>query len=439
MKPKSHRVTITVDAMSYLPEDGYRTIGIITQIPWPLQQQVVYFRGHELHLLPGDKECARMIRVRTKVGFNQVDADKLILELLSALSWAEQQSAVTQGGNWSTAPLNVGRSLLEVTGEGHFEYLVDPADAKSKFALALYREGMSVNLTPYKVLGFFKVINIIRDKGKDQKDWIRDNLQYVSGNKALKRLAFLQGSETDVAKYLYESGRCAVAHAFQQGKVVNPDDPADLIRLHEDLPVIQELARIAIERELGVKSKQDYREEHLYELEGFRTLLGAELIQRIKSEEEISITEIPLPKSLSLKLQGKESLEPFENMETRIEAVKGGAIAVRLKSKCGYVSCCIYLDFAEERLVSDPQSDFIYKDDGTPDAARKILDFMKYYRWWYGGNGILEVFNTATGKRLGRTKPYMPPVNRRFPHEEFEALVKELQRRVVHSAEKCSD
>jgi hypothetical protein len=40
--------------------------------------------------------------------------------------------------------------------------------------------------------------------------------------------------------------------------VVNPDDPADLIRLRKDLPVIRELARIAIEREFGVKSECDF-------------------------------------------------------------------------------------------------------------------------------------------------------------------------------------
>ncbi len=71
------------------------------------------------------------------------------------------------------------------------------------------------------------------------------------------RITTLQSIEPDVAKYLYVSGRCAVAHAYQSN-VVNPDDPADLIRLRKDLPVIRELARIAIEREFGVKSECDF-------------------------------------------------------------------------------------------------------------------------------------------------------------------------------------
>ena len=111
-------------------------------------------------------------------------------------------------------------------------------------------------------LGFFKVINVIRNKGADQKQWIKESLQHVTENRALARIASIRRNEPDVATYLYESGRCAIAHAFDQSNVVNPDDPSDLIRISEDLPVICELARIAIERDLGIKSTHDFHCEH---------------------------------------------------------------------------------------------------------------------------------------------------------------------------------
>ena len=76
-----------------------------------------------------------------------------------------------------------------------------------------------------------------------------------------------------------------VAHAFDQNNVVNPDDPADLVRLNKDLPVIRELAD-RNRAELGVKSLCNFHREHLYELEGFRTLFGNTLVARIKSREE---------------------------------------------------------------------------------------------------------------------------------------------------------
>jgi len=244
--------------MSTLPDKGYCTTGIDTDIPWPSKEVAIDFRGRKFHLLPETDSVSRMVRVETSTGFTRNDADKLMLEFLSALAWAEQGGIVPMFGNWCTAPLAVGKGPSGCIFDGTFDYLPDPPDPRAKLALALYREGLSVNLVPYKVLGFFKVINIIRGDWRGQVQWIKDNLQYVTDKDALARIATLQSTESDVAKYLYVSCRCAVAHAFDQSNVVNPDDPADLIRLRKDLPVIRELARIAIEREFGVKSERDF-------------------------------------------------------------------------------------------------------------------------------------------------------------------------------------
>lgn len=244
--------------MSTLPDKGYYTTGIDADIPWPSQEVIIEFHGQEFHLLPETDDLSRMIRVETSTRFTRDDAHRLVLEFLSALAWAEQYGVVPTFGNWCTAPLAVGKGPKGCIFDGTFRYLPDPSNPKAKLALALYREGLSVNLIPYKVLGFFKVINIICDRGPSQIQWIRDHLQYATNADANKRIAALQSVEPDVATYLYKSGRCAVAHAFDQDNVVNPDDPADLVRLREDLPVIRELARVAIEREFGIKSKRDF-------------------------------------------------------------------------------------------------------------------------------------------------------------------------------------
>ena len=407
---------------------GYRTVGIDTQIPWPAKEQVVTFRGREFQLLPGSDTLSRMIRVKTETGFTQVDADKLILELLSALAWAEQAKAVTTFGNWCTAPLNIGKGPMGMIGAGHFDYLPDPPDPKAKLALALYREGLSVNLTPYQFLGFFKVINIIKHGGDGQMQWIKDNLQHVTEKRALARLAVVQKSEPDVAKYLYVSGRCAVAHAFDQKNVVNPDDPADLIRLSEDLPVIRELARIAIEREFGVKSERAFHDEHLYELEGFRALFGDALVARIKAGEEVPPGDVPIPSVLSLRLRDRDRIELFESMNATVAWVREGGVRVRLESTCRRMEVFVGLHFGGESLVSDPLTDVQYHDDGTPDAAKMMLQWAQVHRWWFGGNGVIELWD-ATGKQLARSQPYMPPVNSRFPHDEFEKMEAELRAR----------
>ena len=73
----------------------------------------------------------------------------------------------------------------------------------------------------------------------------------LSGAKASARIEALSSSQPDVAQYLYESGRCAVAHAFAD-PLVDPDDLVHLRRLSEDLGVAQTLAEYLIANELHV-------------------------------------------------------------------------------------------------------------------------------------------------------------------------------------------
>ncbi len=242
--------------MSTLPSEGYRTVAVETEIPWPSSPRTISFHGRDLQLLPESDDTARMIRIKTATDFTVTDADKIILEFLSAIAWWEQSGATATFANWCTAPLNIGKGPRGVTGDGGFGLLVDPPDPRAKLALALYREGLSVNLVPYKFLSFFKIINILRNTGPEQKSWIRDNLHHIADKVGIERIAEIEATGVDVADYLYSSGRCAIAHAFDKNNVVNPDEPADLLRLSRDLPVIRELSRVAIEREFNVMSRQ---------------------------------------------------------------------------------------------------------------------------------------------------------------------------------------
>jgi hypothetical protein len=61
----------------------------------------------------------------------------------------------------------------------------------------------------------------------------------------------LSKSESDIAAYLFESGRCAVAHASSD-PLIDPDDLTHLRRLSADLDVVRALAEYFIKYELNV-------------------------------------------------------------------------------------------------------------------------------------------------------------------------------------------
>jgi hypothetical protein len=152
-------------------------------------------------------------------------------------SWAQHLS--TKVPNYSVAT--------------HFDTtnLFVPPTNDARLALAFYRDGLSLEHTAYRFLSFFKVFNITMSSGQAQEAWLNAHLSLVSGADAKARLAALNSSEPNIGRYLYGSGRCAVAHAFST-PLVDPDNPEDQLRLANDLALIRELAAIFIQRELGV-------------------------------------------------------------------------------------------------------------------------------------------------------------------------------------------
>jgi hypothetical protein len=133
-------------------------------------------------------------------------------------------------------------------------------DEKARLALALFREARTVNSTPFEFLSYFKILNIFwKDRpvtinGQRQNpiiEGIRATLPKLKDELAVSRLRALGTTEPDVPKYLYESGRCAIAHAYAD-PIVDPDDVSDLRRLSEDLYIVKEIAEHLIEAELKV-------------------------------------------------------------------------------------------------------------------------------------------------------------------------------------------
>jgi hypothetical protein len=251
---------------------------------------------------------------------------------------------------------------------------------------------------------------------------------------AHQRLNELRGRGEDLGEYLYESGRCAVAHAGQ-GVTVDPEDPADLERLKADLPLMQALAACAIETVYGVKYRTTIYREHLYELEGVKDVLDAAIVRRLKAGETVPTNEIGFP-NITVGLLGEPEYAGLTNLSVNTKDCKDGRVLLECKSPSGNTVLMLELDFPAERLKMDAFAGLDSFDDSSAEAAEHAISVMQF-RKDYFGNGSLIVDVTETEKRLGRCDAFLPfnvdmhATNRNF--DSALAALRELagQRRVA--------
>lgn len=386
----------------------WAVIGVESNVAWPTTNTDVEFRGHTLVLRPATDEHVASVAFNHPPEMSLDDALGVIRQFLSNLCWVEQAGIREVGASGGSGPFFVGRGLRGqvITNKFQHDYLPDPQDERTRLALAFYREGMSSETIPYRFLNFFKILNILFAGGKQQVDWINAHLGNISDFRAKQRLAELTPTAPDIGEYLYGSGRCAVAHAFSD-PLINPEDPEDNRRLAKDLPIIQALAEIVIEREFGVKTRHTVWREHLYQLEGFRNLLGEPLTQALKAGTQLSVSDIPAFPRLTLKVRGAAQLDSLAGLIPMVVAVEEGVIWLRCDAPDGALQTLIGLDVRDEHLLFDPEEHLAVLPDQSAPALRARRDHLQLMRGLLT-NGQLEVVATDTGERLGRTDAYIP-------------------------------
>ena len=240
--------------------DRWLNVGIKGSAAWPTEETTVEFGGHKLVLKPATRETEQSIHFNLR-GIPDVDALTLINRFLSILSWCgDRPMENLYGWSGTRVPVAVRRQSRTLGSSIMFPfYRKLEQDKKARLALALFREARTVNSTPFEFLSYFKILNIFwKDKlvtinGQRQNpliEGIRATLPMLKDELAVNRLRILGTTEPDVPKYLYESGRCAIAHAYAD-PIVDPDDVSTLHRLSEDLYIIKEVA----EHLIGAKLK----------------------------------------------------------------------------------------------------------------------------------------------------------------------------------------
>ena len=241
---------------------NWLNVGVSGTAIWPTSETCVDFGGYSLLLRPATATTTQSAHIDLDSGISDLDALTLINQFLSVLSWCDDQPLENKYG-WSgnPVPVSVQKELSQVgcsiAFPFHRELEIDP---KARLALALYREGRTINSVPFAFLSYFKILNIFwEDKFRTVKgvrtnqvvEGMRLALSTVNESLARERISNLQAAHVEVATYLYESCRCAVAHA-NTGPIADPDNMHDIRRLSADIWIIKAIAEDLITNAFGL-------------------------------------------------------------------------------------------------------------------------------------------------------------------------------------------
>jgi hypothetical protein len=387
-----------------------------SSVAWPLSVAQVSFRDRDVFLVPRTETTYPFAAIKLQAGEHFRDGQRLLSHFLSSLSWVEGAGVTVEhwSGGSRAHPMGFGPQSGIVTSQFELDYIPDPTDGPTRWALAFYREGLGLytrNIA-YAALSFFKIINIVANNGPKQKAWMNANLQHAGETnftkfEIAKRVTELTNAGVaDIGAYLYESGRCAVAHAGAN-PTVDPENAEDIERLTKDLPVIRGLAACAIERELGVKSRHTIWLEHFYELAGFKELIGLSIMDRVKAlDNTVTPADLAALTRISIRLHGQAPYAGLENMNVRVAQINNGVVELSTRSDDGQVEFDLALNFPTERIDFDLETGVRARDDSSERAAREIISVMQFI-FDYFGNGKLQIYDPA-GNLLGRKDAYLP-------------------------------
>lgn len=258
--------------------------------------------------------------------------------------------------------------------------------------------------------------------------WMKAVLLTLDGQgvqEALEGIAAL-GIE-DVGIHLFKSGRCAIAHATGQ-PVINPDDPRDALRLYRELPVVREMAIRAIEERFGIATRSTEYAKHLYELRGWKELLGEPLVSAVLAGQEPQPEQVINLPSIHVRLRESPTYKPLENMVPKQIEVRDQQLFVIYQSPDGLAEIRFVLALAEERLKFDVYEGIYGHDDGSVAAAEYRRDTQRFFRD-YMLNGELQFWNAENDELLSRLDAFLP-LNVMINLEAFNADIAVAQQEV---------
>jgi hypothetical protein len=395
---------------------------VLTNSYWPTAAQKVRWRGVDIWIMPITKSSYPAVAMMVPAGKGRAECEELMMRFLSMLSWVEERGFMVDGIGGGNLPRPMGRSKEQgfsiCEGFG-LSYFPEVTDEKALLALALMREGRGINHAGYAFLSFYRVLEVAFPAGKARiVDWMSAAVGRLTGFGIKEALDGIraQGITTteQIASHLYQSGRCAVAHASRK-PIIDPDKPGDVRRLGSELPIMRALAVMAIEEVFGVETRSTNYRKHLYELDAFKKILGPDIVAHVQNGTVLAgqpIVEIP---DISVRIRRRAHYAPLEGLRCKRVGQNGKLVHLHFESPQGDVSFGFALDFGAERIQFDLFRDIGVCDTGSAESAERIHEARRFWQDYFG-NGQLHIVNTDSGELIGRKDAYIP-LNMFLDHE----------------------
>ena len=346
-------------------------------------------------------------------GKSRAECEELLMRFLSMLSWVEERGFAVDGLGGGNLPRPMGRDKergFSICDEFDLSYFPEVTDEKAQLALGLMREGRSLNHAGYAFLSFYKILETAFPKDAKRIAWISASIASLTvfGVKEALNGIRAQGIATpdDIGTHLFQSGRCAMAHGTRK-PIVDPDKPGDLRRLGSELPIVRALAVKAIEEVFGVDTRGTNYRKHLYELDGFKKILGPDTVDHMQKGTAPAgqpMLEIP---DISVRIRRKEHYPPLEGLRCKHVGYVGKTVYMNFESLHGDVEFRFSLDFGAERLQFDLFRDVVVRDTGSAESAQRVHEVKRFWQDYFG-NGQLHIFNSDNEELIGQKDAYLP-------------------------------
>jgi hypothetical protein len=262
-------------------------------------------------------------------------------------------------------------------------------DDQVRKALAFLREGRRLERVheSYSFLSFFKVIES-QFEPKARVAWVEKSLDLITEERAVKRINELRGQGVNVNQHLFDSGRCAVAHASVGGNIVDPDIPADRKRIGADLDIIAALAHRYIKVDARVPD-----EMNLYDtrdrLAPWHTLMPHETVAALKAGGHVENAR-DLGKlegaTVSVRLWPDPAAKQFEAMTLLpIEGGNGVVKFIALTAR-GTIVLAFAMDVAKGRVHTLLNEGGMRAGDEI--AEQDVEDYTRYFHSVVGNRTV---------------------------------------------------